>query len=316
MASYIPIIDEDKNITFPAIKQDNTDGYIHNVTQALNELNETKLVNQPWKVLLIGSNSEEDMDLKRTPLDNHYSHELIKNIDNTQVYVPEYAPNRSTFQYGSTSLHYLTEKNLSLDEIFMKNIQFSIALSGYIPGEEDLDVGDVEYGVGELDEYKKPNNIPFKGVSYSMYYHEYVDEEPHSIINPQFIYRRPNRYYFKGDWLWSGPKAYPNYFIFEVSEPGTSNSDRILKYDDIDNTLDEYKKPKNYALLGIVNMLDKHLKDTKPHSNINPYFFLRKAKKVYNPKDTVWINDKPVPNNLELKTMDGGTSSSIKRLEI
>lgn len=316
MSNDAPQIDENKTMTFPTIKQDNTEAYMYYTTQAFNELNENKEVNHPWKLLLIGSSEEEDLDLKRTPLDNHYSHELIKNIDNTEIYAPTYAPNRSKYQYGTTFLYYLKENNLPEKDIYMKNIQFSIALSGYIPGEDEITVGDIEYGVETLDEYVKPRNLALKSISCLMYYHEAVDEEPHIEINPQFIYRGPNKWYFKGDWLWSGPKAYPNHFILEVSEPGQSNSDKILKYDDIDNTLDEYKKPKNAALMALASMLDKHLKETNPHRKINPTFFLRKPHKVYNPHQRVWINDKPSPNNLQLKVIDGGYTGKIKRLEM
>lgn len=315
MNNHTPTIDENGKLIIPPIKQDHTSAYLHNVTQALNELNENKLVNQPWKVLAIGSKSEEEKNLDRIELDNHYSHQLIKDIDHTNTYAPEFAPNRTTSQYGSTSFYYLTENDLDSD-VYITNIQFSIALAGYIPGEDEVEVGDIEYGVGELDEYKKPMNYAAKGLMKILKHHYFEDKKPHENITPYFIYRHTDTFYKKDDLVWPSPIASPNYFILSAEEAGFSSSEYPMTIDEVDNVLIPYTKPKNYAYAGLSNLLKNHYTNSIPHENLNPYFITRRPNTFYNTNEVVWLNNSYHPNYLQVTTEDGGFTDSRPKIDL
>lgn len=118
-------------ILFPALKQDNTDIYVHNFCQALDEIN-TQRANRPFIISAIGTNTNlERDDLEVELYDYHYSHKLIKQLVENKNYIPtQIASRRDEYTYGDTTfIHLNNPKENNQRFLYENNFQISFLLS-------------------------------------------------------------------------------------------------------------------------------------------------------------------------------------------
>lgn len=131
MSKYTPQIDpESGEVIFPPIKQDDTDVYIHNVLQTMDELN-TEKANQPTILLSIATNDSTELELDQELSDLHYSHKLIKKLSSNQRYIPtDLAAVRDDRTYGNTTLIHLHNNRQENEKyLYEHNLQTTMLLS-------------------------------------------------------------------------------------------------------------------------------------------------------------------------------------------
>ena len=310
MSNYAPeIVDKDTGeINFPPIKQDNTDVYVHNLLQAMDEMN-TQAINQPLEMLLIGKNEPTDLNLEQID-DNHYSHDLIKQINTNPNFIinTDIAKSRQDSEYGNTKLYHLTDPKTG-QYLYEQDLQTSYNLSAFYNGDAYEVPEEIEYGVGELDEYSRPYNAAAKSLHFIFKDH-YYDTEAHSDINPKFLIRQNNTKYSGYDIVWPIPDSSPNYFVYEARSTGITAQDTDEMRSIIENDLlNEYHAPINRAASALHFIFQKHYNDEHAHENINPTFLIRKENVTYNLKDTVWPSTQSQPNYLYLESIRKGTTA-------
>lgn len=313
MSNYTPEVNADTGeINFPPIKQDNTEVYLHNLAESLDELNEPNPINQPWHVLIIGRNVTDSLALAESDYtEKHYSHELIKNIV-VKKQETSIVRNREDVSYGNTNLIHLYDTKKG-EFLYENNIQYSFALSSFDPHEEVEEYEEIEYGVGELDEYVRPGNIAAKSLYNIVNTHE-KDEEAHDDVNPSQLIRKRGMFYQEQDRVWALPDYHPNYIYLEAYEAGVTDAD---KYDvfyeepevpDTPEELDTYTKPSNIAYKRLAYLVNKHFSSYDSHDNIIPSFLLRRKHKDYTMYERVWTDPNIKPNYKYLEATNDGTT--------
>ena len=318
MSNYAPeIVDKDTGeINFPPVKQDKTDVYVHNLLQAMDEMN-TQAINHPLKMLLVGKNEPTELNLKKID-DHHYSHELIKEIDTNPNYIihTDIAKLRQDSTYGNTTLYHLTDPKEG-KYLYEQDLQSSYNLSAFYSGDMYEEPGEIEYGVGDLDDYIRPYNTSVKSLHFIFKDH-YYDKEAHSDINPKFLIRQDDTKYNGCDIVWPIPDSHPNYFCFEAIRTGSTAKDIEEMRETIESELlNQYFIPLNKAASALHFIFQKHYKDEDAHENINPTFFIRKEGKKYSKKDTVWPVPNSQPNYLYLEAYrEGITEMSLYEMMI
>ena len=318
MSKYAPeIVDKDTGeINFPPVKQDKTDVYIHNLLQAMDEMN-TQAINHPLKMLLVGKNEPTELNLEKID-DNHYSHDLIKQIEIDPNYIihTDIAKLRQDSTYGNTTLHHLTDPKKG-KYLYEQDLQTSYNLSAFYSGDMYEEPGEIEYGVGDLDEYTRPYNACVKSLHFIFRDH-YYDKEAHSDINPKFLIHQDDTKYNGSDIVWPIPDSHPNYFCFEAIRTGVTAIDLEEMKETLESELlNQYYIPLNRAASALHLIFQNHYKDEDAHENINPTFLIRKEGKKYNKEDKVWPVPDSQPNYLYLEAIrQGVTEMSLYEMMI
>lgn len=317
MGIYAPEVKdyETGEINFPPIKQDNTEVYVHNLLQALDEMNTVK-INKPLQILLIGKNEPTELELEQ--IDSlRYTHDLIKNVatDPTYIIHSDIATTRTDTTYGDTTLFHLTDQKTG-KYLYEQNLQISYNLSAFYHENLTEEPDEIEYGVGELDEYTRPCNISATSLHYKLKDHE-IEEDAHNEINPKFLVRQIGEKYKANDIVWPSVKSNPNYIMLEAIQTGTAelsveNLKPMLEY----NLLNSYEVPKNVAAQALHKLFIEHAEDKHAHEEKEPLYLFRQKDTYYDKDDTVFIDIKQKYTFLYLQALNSAYTSNQDKVDL
>lgn len=117
MTGNLPEIGNDGSMTFPTMLVDKIDVYLHNLAFTTNELIKERLEECPKKLLVIGTSNKRDLRCKVLGREEpHYSHELIKELDNGSTVPEDYNMTLTIYEYKNVTIYYLQDKDASEED--------------------------------------------------------------------------------------------------------------------------------------------------------------------------------------------------------
>jgi hypothetical protein len=117
MTGNLPEIGEDGSVKFPPMLVDNVEVYLHNLAFTTNELIKDLPNECPKKLLVIGTSDLRDLGCKILGREEpHYTHELIKELDNGSTVPEEYNMTLTLYEYKNVTIYYLQDNDASEED--------------------------------------------------------------------------------------------------------------------------------------------------------------------------------------------------------
>jgi hypothetical protein len=112
MTGNLPEIGNDGSMTFPTMLVDKVDVYLQNLAFTTNELIKERPEEWPKKLLVIGTSNQRDLRCRVLGReDPHYSHELIRDIEDNPSLADDYNMDLTVYSYKNVKVFYLQDKD-------------------------------------------------------------------------------------------------------------------------------------------------------------------------------------------------------------
>ena len=127
-----PVVDPDTGvINFPNIVFNNTNCFMRNLSKSLSDMQEIGSKNIPFKMMVIGTNSAINLNIKPTTDDPNYSNIELKNAAEDPTYTMS-GYERKEDTYVNSTVYLMLQNGWTENRIYdsQKNIMCSLLLGG------------------------------------------------------------------------------------------------------------------------------------------------------------------------------------------